>query len=566
VTAFLEPKSELEAVAKGKHWPLSLMAVCLLFWAVALLLQYAGNAYATDLNVESDDPAHYVTGLMVHDYIRQGFPWPPEKFVQRYYAHYPKVAIGHWPPMFYGLQAIWMLSCGDSIHSVLRFMALLNAIFAATLYWVVWREFHSHLAGIAVALLLLFIPVVQIFSSTVMADLAVAVFCQWAVLSWARYLTNGWTKDITAFAIFSSLAILTKGNGYALLLVPFICILLTMRFRLLKDWRLWASVAAIALLCMPWSFFTRDLLEPTMQYELTPSFFVRALAYYTSQLAHEASLPVMLFVVIAIVVVIRNARKNQNGIYLASTSWILAFLVFHAMVPAGLEARYTILILPAWLLLMGKGIALTAEKLPIPSIGRPQWTVVLGTSVLGALVALIFAITAFSLPKREPSGFSVLAEKLAHEAAYAKKVILVTSEGDGEGILISELAQWDTPRPRHIVIRAGRALAQSDWNQRDYSLLIHSPEDALEYIRSIPIGLLVVDRTAHYRPNLHQTLIEDMLKRHPEAWTLAGIYPEGATLTKSVALYELVGQDTTPHRPIPIEVNGTVHLKILVQP
>ena len=30
-------------------------------------------------------------------------------FAENYYLHYPEVAMGHWPPGFYLLQAVWTL-------------------------------------------------------------------------------------------------------------------------------------------------------------------------------------------------------------------------------------------------------------------------------------------------------------------------------------------------------------------------------------------------------------------------------------------------------------------------
>jgi hypothetical protein len=113
--------------------------LCLVSW----LLEYWGHSWNSDNNLESDAPAHYVSALMVHDYVRLGFPTTPVKFAEVMYAHYPKVALGHWPPMFYALQAGWMLLFGDSLHSDLALMAVLTALFATTLYVIARREFHS---------------------------------------------------------------------------------------------------------------------------------------------------------------------------------------------------------------------------------------------------------------------------------------------------------------------------------------------------------------------------------------------------------------------------------------
>lgn len=51
----------------------------LLFFFIALLLSWNSGAFRAELSDNPGEPAHYVTGLMVHDYV----------------------ALGHWPPFFY---------------------------------------------------------------------------------------------------------------------------------------------------------------------------------------------------------------------------------------------------------------------------------------------------------------------------------------------------------------------------------------------------------------------------------------------------------------------------------
>src|SRR5687768_1549891 len=78
-----------------------LLGVFLLFTGIALTLQRVCGAYHGEFNGYPDEPAHYVTGLLIRDYIAQGLPQPPMAFAKNYYLHYPKVALGHWPPLFY---------------------------------------------------------------------------------------------------------------------------------------------------------------------------------------------------------------------------------------------------------------------------------------------------------------------------------------------------------------------------------------------------------------------------------------------------------------------------------
>jgi hypothetical protein len=46
---------------------------------------------------------------MIRDHLAQDFLGSPLPFAKEYYLHYPKVALGAWPPGFHFTEAIWML-------------------------------------------------------------------------------------------------------------------------------------------------------------------------------------------------------------------------------------------------------------------------------------------------------------------------------------------------------------------------------------------------------------------------------------------------------------------------
>ncbi|MGB6075548.1 MAG: hypothetical protein WBG29_07920, partial [Candidatus Acidiferrales bacterium] len=84
-----------------------------LIWLILLVpvlcLQWYDHAFLGEFGGYPDEPAHYVTGLMFHDYFASLHYFSPLQFAENYYVHYPKVGIGHWPPVFYLLQAFWTL-------------------------------------------------------------------------------------------------------------------------------------------------------------------------------------------------------------------------------------------------------------------------------------------------------------------------------------------------------------------------------------------------------------------------------------------------------------------------
>jgi hypothetical protein len=527
---------------------------------VSWLFQYWGHSWNGENNLESDAPAHYVSGLMVHDYVRLGFPVGPVKFAEVFYAHYPKVAIGHWPPLFYVLQAGWMLIFGDSLHSDLVFMAFLSALFAATVYVVARREFRSEKAAIVSALLLLCIPLVQWCGNNILADIPVALLSLWAVLCWANYLDSGRIRSAVAFSSFTTLAILTKGNGYAVLLVPPLTILLARRFELLKNVRLWLAAAPIAL-SIPWMFLTWSLVGPAMQYKFSTAFFLKAFFSYAAYFATAAGVLIFVLALVGAATLIPELRaRSIGGVWLSLFAFSAAEILFHCIVPAGIEPRYLIALIPCMVLFMLRGsveVISRSSFIPLSFTRRAE--------VLGALIAVVFALNVFALPPKRPVGFAEAAAFVTSHREFAGNVILVSSEGDGEGPFIARMAELDHVRLNHIVLRASHALADSDWNGQSYRLLLHTPAEVSDYLRRLPVGVVVIDRTNFNIPNPHQPLLEQAIAAHPEEWKLAGVFPANASASHGIAVYGATG-DATPHHPILLSPTGTLQRPITIDP
>jgi len=117
-------------------------------FSINVWLASTGGVFRSELNGESDAPAHYITALMIRDYIAQGIPVKPLVFAKNYYLHYPKVAFGHWPPLFHVLEAAWMLVFGVSRTSVLCLVLAITALLGATLYTVVARGLGDCMANL----------------------------------------------------------------------------------------------------------------------------------------------------------------------------------------------------------------------------------------------------------------------------------------------------------------------------------------------------------------------------------------------------------------------------------
>src|SRR5207237_9290681 len=140
--------------------------------------------------------------------------------------------LGHWPPVFYTVEAAWMLIFPISRQSLLFLMALFTAAMAFTLYRMVEQEFGA-LLGVTAGLFLIVLPVIQAYSGMVMADTLVGLLSLWTVLSFARFIDRQGWQDAALFGLLASLTILTKGTGLALALVPPLALLFNRRWNLI---------------------------------------------------------------------------------------------------------------------------------------------------------------------------------------------------------------------------------------------------------------------------------------------------------------------------------------------
>ena len=112
----------------SRRLQISLAAVA--YIVIALALQWKAGTAKADFTLHPDESAHLVTGMMVRDYFAQHLGESPMVYAKAYYATYPKIAIGHYPPMFYIVEGAWFLLWPPSALSITVLTALLAAMVA----------------------------------------------------------------------------------------------------------------------------------------------------------------------------------------------------------------------------------------------------------------------------------------------------------------------------------------------------------------------------------------------------------------------------------------------------
>jgi hypothetical protein len=513
-----EEESEHQKPAPRIFAGASIVAVAVVLFLIGVWLAASGGVFRSELTRESDEPAHYITALLVRDYLAQGMPAKPLAFAKNYYLHYPKVAFGHWPPVFYVLQAAWMLVFGVSRTSVLCLMLATTALLGATLYAVLTRALGVWWPGLAAAVLWVCAPLVQSFSGVLMSDMLVALLSFWAVLTWARYMDSPSWRLAAAFALFSAATILTKGNGFALALVPPVAIVLCRSWRLMKQPSLYGSAILILVASAPWSVITRGLVVPTWQYQLTPGFVAAASWFLWSNLVRAPGLLVSAFALIGVgtKIILPYRTRRVESLWGAAFAQIIAVWVFHAMVPAGLEQRYLLASLGPWLMFAAAGVQWVSERLSGRLLPARAWGV-----ALWAAAAVVFFATVFTIPQKRRLGLQEVAEALTGNPEFRNSVVLCSSEGNGEGIFVSEVAMREA-RPGHILLRASRMLAESDWNGRNYKLKMTTPAEVQRFLEAAAVDVVVLDLMRDHGFEHHKLLLETI--KGP-GWRQVGAYP-----------------------------------------
>jgi hypothetical protein len=490
----------------------------LLFWALAAGLQLAGGAFGNDFGGHSDEPGHYVTGLLVRDYLA-GLDWGrPGAFAEDYYNHYPKVALGHWPPFFYLVQAAWTIPFGPSRVSVLLLMAALTAVLALAVYRSVRGEFGQVLGWIA-GLLFVALPLVQSYTDMLMADILTALLCFWSALSFGRFLDTGdWRKALT-FGVLASLAILTKGSGLLLGLMVPLAVVLSRRWGLLRRPAFWLPAGIVLLLCGPWMYLTRHLAHNGFVYPSpTLRFTIPAMGLFSWALVQITGVGLFALVVLGMFVkVVRPWRSGVEGKWAACGALVLAVWLFHCVVPVGWEERYLIPAIPAVLLFLAAGMAWLAARLP------RKWPAGRRAGLVAAAVVVVFAGEKVAggqgLVSENPfRGFGEAAGELVQTSGQTK--LLVSSDPQGEGAFIAAVAARER-RPGHFVLRASKELAKSDWMGRDYSIRAEcrTPEGMLHYLEQVGVGVVVLDGSAPPAADLaHHLLLAETVAAYPSRW------------------------------------------------
>ena len=497
----------------------ALPTLLFLFFCVTLLHWYAGT-FHSEFGRYQDEGMHYITGLLVHDFIASGHWTHPMAFAKEYYVHFPKVGLGQWPPLFYVIQTAWTLVFGVSRQSVLFLMVVLTAILAFLVYRdaePLWGKFFALLA----ALLLIAAPLTQAHTAMVMAEIPLAIFSFLAVLAWIRLLERGQGRDAFWFAAWTTAALMTKGNAWAILPVVPVTILLTRRFEVLRNRNFWWAVGAVLLISVPYNWFTLRITSQGWDTVSLPGFnyLALSLAKHIGFVIGILGLPLSCLAAAGVVdrAILPLLRRKSSIYWIVMAAYGAGIIVFHTLVPTSIEPRKVYQIVPVVCLFVIAGADTVARRL------SPRFSDSAVRLGLAAAIVLIFFSTSFHLLRPFVPGFSTAVEMLIARPDTRGAAILISSNPymqDAEAAIISEWASRERKAGTYLV-RATKLLdrpARNENGDADYELIYRSDEDMLRALDNVPISYIILHTTTTSRPYHHHAIMQRLLAGHPEEW------------------------------------------------
>lgn len=505
-------------------WPdilAALVAYSALSAAALFMISRFSGVSEADLSSNGDQAAHYVNGLLIHDYLLQALGQNPMRFALDYYEHFPRVSIGHWPPVFHIIEALWMLLAGRSEPAALLLQLLIAAALCGAAATVVAAR-HGLIAGTAAAFIVLACPDLLRLVGTVMLDNVLALMVLAASLAWARYArTQDWRWS-AGFGLVATAAILTKANALGLgLLPPFYC-LLSARWRLLLSWKTWLAALIVLPPTVLWYALTYRITADGFNYQPGLAYTSMAIPAFAGLLAGLVGPVVLVGFVIGVTVLVRQARRNsidEQGLALAAV--VMALFCFSVIAPADVQSRYLLPVVAPALIVAWLGLEHVLRRW----ISEPPGIVL--ASIPPALL-LLGAASIFHMPHVATLRMNLAAANVL-SAASNGPLVMVAASPNGEGAAIAAFAA--TGDPDYYVIRGTKALASGNFMGTDYSLRFETEQDVARWVTDNHIGWIILEDSTASLAFQHNGQVQHMLDQPGSLWQRVGLhaFPGGET-------------------------------------
>lgn len=435
------------AEAAAAYRPTRVRSALLLFLVLLFVaLVVSRNIEKGEFNLNVDETLHAVTGLYFADFLTDLPLAHPIQYTYEYYAQYPALGLIHWPPLFHFVEGLLFLLLGPSVVSA-RLTVLIFALFGFYFWFKLVSEFRDTITATASTVILAFVPTVLLYEKSVALEIPSLALCLAAIYFWVRYLRTGAARPLYWFALFASLALLTKQQS--IFLAPFclFTLLATRKWSLLRNWSMLPALGLCLLLVVPFYGLAFAVHGQTVVDHVVVRTRGGAVAglgnwlanpgrltFYLETVPDQLGLPLLGLSILGIATSWWWDRRDNIAVMLM---WIVACYVTLASLNAR-APRYAIYWLPP---LIYFAVSPLLEKF------RPSWIRVATVLVLVLLVANQ-AMGAWTYERPYVSGYAPLARHLVDNNESG----ILLYDGALPGNFIFYIRAYD-PERRFVVMR-----------------------------------------------------------------------------------------------------------------
>jgi hypothetical protein len=462
-----------------KSWNRSEAGLIAITGVLLIALQWIGSAWTAEFDGYPDEAAQFVSGQMVRQFLVDLPLRNPVAWAGQYELHYPKVAVGHWPPGYYAAEAFWSLVFGPSRISAMSFQWALGLAVAAGICSLA-RSRLPWLVTCGIVILTVATPEFQRGLEQTMAELACLLCGVLFLHAMVRMLESPGPRTFLTVSLAIVAAILTKGTGGCLTPVPLFAWIADGRRIRIPSGKVLAAVLTAGALCL--------VAYPGAGAMVESGGMNFVLGWPVANIGKVAGWG---FLVLALFGV------RRRPLPLAAASTIVGALVFSFFVRAMNEPRHWIIVLPPILFLAGEAVAAAPRR----------------TAPLLLVALLLFP---WSLYRQRTAGYRDLFRHLP----LPSRILISSGRGaEGEGACVAEVVILDRPFAS-FVMRGGKVLAESGWNGDNYRLLVSDRAGVARRLDELAVAEVILDTPGATAPP-HHVLLRETLESN-DSWQRCG--------------------------------------------
>ncbi|MCE9533609.1 MAG: glycosyltransferase family 39 protein [Planctomycetes bacterium] len=463
----------------------------------------------------NDETRHVMTGVFFRDMIADVPMRNPKDYAVHYYLQYPALGLMVWPPLFYGVEGVWMTCFGTSFASAKLLVGVFGFLGGLHFSRLVNRTHGPVTAALALGLLG-FSPLVFLFSRQVMLELPCLAIILATIFHFERYLDEQRRRDAWLTCLLAALATLTRFDGVMLLPYCGLRLLMTGNLRLLRRGPVMGGILLAVILAGPYYLFTwreyGSTIAKTAQEGTsagaTSFFAIRNFSYYPFCIPDQIGWFATVAAVIGFCFAFRRSTRRVAGPYFALLAATYAFFT-----PiAELDIRHTIYWVPALAMFAAIGCTTVAELLKRPKIFVPVSLIVLAGTIYTTWREPVFYVFGYE-------------EAAQYVVKHNRETRVCVMDGFLNGDFIYQVRRHDLER-RLWTLRGDKlfytVLCDPHAGYKEHA---REEQQILDLIHRFDPELIVVEEPQLYFELPVATLLRQVLRAHPERFTLEKSIP-----------------------------------------